>query len=68
LNVSVLGLSAEGVFYIGNNFSASLSQVFAADQPLRYNVLYRLNDDILVRGSTSFSDDSRAVVEYERRF
>jgi translocation and assembly module TamB len=67
-NVSVLGLSAEGVFNIGNNFSASLSRVFATDEPLRYNVLYRVNDDILVRGSTSFSDDSRAVVEYERRF
>ncbi|MBW4669398.1 MAG: translocation/assembly module TamB domain-containing protein [Cyanomargarita calcarea GSE-NOS-MK-12-04C] len=67
-NASVLGLSAEGVFNIGNDFSVSLSQVFAADQPLRYNVLYRLNDDILVRGSTSFSDDSRAVVEYEKRF
>jgi translocation and assembly module TamB len=67
-NVSVLGLSAEGVFNIGNNFSASLSQVFATDEPLRYNVLYRVNDDILVRGSTSFSEDSRAVVEYERRF
>ena len=67
-NVSVLGLSAEGVFNIGNNFSASLSRVFATDEPFRYNVLYRVNDEFLVRGSTSFSNDSQAVVEYERRF
>jgi translocation and assembly module TamB len=67
-NVSVLGLAAEGVFDISNNFSVSLSRVFAVDEPLRYNVIYRLNDEIRVRGSTNLGDEGRAVVEYETRF
>jgi translocation and assembly module TamB len=67
-NSSVLGLSAEAVFDISNNFSASLSRVFATDEPFRYNLLYRLNDEIILRGSTNLSDESRATVEFERRF
>ncbi|MBD2357105.1 translocation/assembly module TamB domain-containing protein [Tolypothrix sp. FACHB-123] len=67
-NVSVLGLAAEGVFDISNNFSASLSRVFAANESLRYNVIYRLNDEIRVRASTNLGDEGRAVVEYETRF
>ena len=66
--VSVLGLAAEAVFDITGNFSVSLSRVFAADEPFRYNLLYRLNDQVLVRGSTNFAGESRALVEYEARF
>ncbi|MBW4633953.1 MAG: translocation/assembly module TamB domain-containing protein [Iphinoe sp. HA4291-MV1] len=65
---SVLGLTAEGVFDLSKNFSVSLSRVFLTDEPFRYNVIYRVNDDVLVRGSTSFSDDSRLQVDYETRF
>ena len=67
-NVSVLGLAAEAVFDITNDFSLSLSRVFAADDPLRYNLIYRLNDQILVRASTNLSGESRLLVEYETRF
>ncbi|MDZ4870902.1 MAG: hypothetical protein CLLPBCKN_000290 [Chroococcidiopsis cubana SAG 39.79] len=67
-NVSVLGLAAEAVFAITNDFSVSLSRVFAANDPLRYNLIYRLNDQILVRGSTNLSGESRLLVEYETRF
>ncbi|NMF66165.1 translocation/assembly module TamB domain-containing protein [Brasilonema octagenarum] len=67
-NESVLGLTAEGVFDLSKNFSVSLSRVFLADESFRYNVIYRVNDDVLVRGSTSFSDDSRLQVDYETRF
>ncbi|QDL09678.1 hypothetical protein DP113_18750 [Brasilonema octagenarum UFV-E1] len=69
-NESVLGLTAEGVFDLSKNFSVSLSRVFLADESFRYNVIYRVNDDVLVRGSTSFSSDSdsRLQVDYETRF
>ncbi|MDZ7956661.1 MAG: translocation/assembly module TamB domain-containing protein [Aulosira sp. DedQUE10] len=67
-NVSVLGLAAEGVFDVSNNFSVSLSRVFAGSEPLLYNVIYRLNDEVRVRGATNFGDEGRAVVEYETRF
>ncbi|MBW4564736.1 MAG: translocation/assembly module TamB domain-containing protein [Mojavia pulchra JT2-VF2] len=67
-STSVLGLAAEAVFDVSNAFSVSLSRVFASDEPFRYNVIYRVNDEILVRGSTNLGDESRAVVEYETRF
>ncbi|MBP5974292.1 translocation/assembly module TamB domain-containing protein [Brasilonema sp. CT11] len=67
-NESVFGLTAEGVFDLSKNFSVSLSRIFLTDEPFRYNIIYRVNDDVLVRGSTSFSDDSRLQVDYETRF
>ena len=66
--VSVLGLAVEAIFDITNDFSVSLSRVFAADDPLRSNLLYRLNDQILIRASTNFTSESRAEIEYEMRF
>jgi translocation and assembly module TamB len=66
--VSVLGLAGEAVFDITQDLSLSLSRVFIADEPFRYNVLYRLNDDILVRGSTNLGDEGRVLVQYENRF
>ncbi|MEH2323875.1 MAG: translocation/assembly module TamB domain-containing protein [Nostoc sp.] len=65
---SVLNLSAEGVFDINRNFSASLSRPLSTEQSFRYNVLYRLNDEILMRGSTNLGDENQFQVEYENRF
>jgi translocation and assembly module TamB len=65
---SVLGLAGEAAFDVNQNFSLSLSRVFVGDEPFRYNVLYRVNDEVLVRGSSDLSGDSRALVEYESRF
>ncbi|MEH1939323.1 MAG: translocation/assembly module TamB domain-containing protein [Nostoc sp.] len=65
---SVLNLSAEGVFDINRNFSASLSRPLSSDEAFRYNVLYRLNDEILMRGSTNLGDENLLQVEYETRF
>jgi len=66
---SVLNLSAEGVFDINKNFSASLSHALSSNnESFRYNVLYRLNDEILMRGSTNLDDENQFQVEYETRF
>jgi translocation and assembly module TamB len=65
---SVLNLSAEGVFDINRNFSASLSRPLSSDESFLYNVLYRVNDEILMRGSTNLGDENRFLVEYETRF
>ncbi|MCC5653001.1 translocation/assembly module TamB domain-containing protein [Nostoc sp. XA013] len=65
---SVLNLSAEGVFNINRNFSASLSRPLSSDESFRYNVLYRLNDEILMRGSTNLEDENQFQVQYETRF
>ncbi|MEH2181360.1 translocation/assembly module TamB domain-containing protein [Nostoc sp.] len=66
---SILNLSAEGVFDINKNFSASLSRALSSsDESFRFNVLYRVNDEILMRGSTDVGDDNQLQVEYETRF
>ncbi|MEH2364186.1 translocation/assembly module TamB domain-containing protein [Nostoc sp.] len=65
---SVLNLSAEGVFDINRNFSASLSRPLTSDDSFLYNVLYRVNDEILMRGSTNLGDENQFQVEYETRF
>ncbi|MBD2411423.1 translocation/assembly module TamB domain-containing protein [Nostoc calcicola FACHB-3891] len=65
---SVLDLSAEGVFNVNRNLSVSLSRAFSTNESFRYNVLYRLNDEILVRGSTNLDNESLFLVEYENRF
>ena len=66
---SVLNLSAEGVFDINRNASVSLSHTLSNnDDSFVYNVLYRLNDEILMRGSTDLGDENQFQVEYETRF
>ncbi|MEH2167335.1 MAG: translocation/assembly module TamB domain-containing protein [Nostoc sp.] len=65
---SILNLSAEGVFDINKNFSASLSRALSSDDSFRFNALYRVNDEILMRGSTDLGDDNQLQVEYETRF
>lgn len=65
---SVLGLAAEAVVGVSRNLSGSISGVFATNEPLRYNIIYRVNNQILLRGSTNLSDESRILIEYEKRF
>jgi translocation and assembly module TamB len=65
---STLGLAAEAGVDITRNISTSVLRVLTADQPTRFNLRYRLSDEFLLRGSTDFSGDSRAVLEYETRF
>jgi translocation and assembly module TamB len=67
-NTSVLGLAAEAVFNLINDFSVSVSYVIATDDPLSYNLIYRINDQWRVRGSSNLAGENRAVVEYEMRF
>jgi translocation and assembly module TamB len=65
---STLGLAAEAGVDISRNFSVSVLKELTTDQPFQYNLRYRVNDKVLLRGGTDFSGDSRAVVEYENRF
>ncbi len=65
---SSLGLAAEAGIDITGNFSASVLRVLTEEDTTQFGIRYRLNDNILFRGSTDFSDENRAVVEYELRF
>jgi translocation and assembly module TamB len=65
---STLGLGAELSVDITRGLSASALKVLTSDQPTQFGVRYRINNRLLLRGSTDFSGDNRAVVEYETRF
>ncbi|MCC3515510.1 translocation/assembly module TamB [Microcoleus sp. PH2017_18_LLB_O_A] len=63
-----LGIGLEVGADITRNLSASIIRVLSANQPTEFNVRYRLNDKILLRGSTNFQGDNRVTAEYELRF
>ncbi|HBE21330.1 MAG TPA: hypothetical protein DEG17_23500 [Cyanobacteria bacterium UBA11149] len=65
---SSLGIAAEAGIDITRNLSISVLKELTTDQPAQYNLRYRINDNLLLRGGTDFSGDSRAVIEYEQRF
>lgn len=65
---STLGLAAELGFDITDNLSISALRILTADDPTRFNLRYRINDELLLRGSTDLNDDNRAVLEFETRF
>lgn len=65
---STLGLAAEAAVDITPRVSVSLLRILTSNQPTQFGLRYRLNDQLLLRGSTDFSGDSRAVLEYETRF
>jgi translocation and assembly module TamB len=65
---ATLGLGVEAGIDITPKISTSVSKVITADDPPQFNLRYRVNDEILLRGSTDLSGDSRATLEYENRF
>ncbi len=65
---STLGLAAEIGVEITPQISASVLSILTANQSPQLNIRYRLNEQFLLRGSTDFSGENRAVVEYELRF
>jgi translocation and assembly module TamB len=65
---TTLGLAAEAAIDITPSLSVGLLKVLTNNQPAQIGLRYRINDNLLLRGSTDFSGDSRAVLEYEARF
>jgi len=65
---STLGLGAEAAIDLTPSISLSALRILTSSQPTQFGLRYRLNDQLLLRGSSDFSGDSRAVVEYETRF
>ncbi|WP_158409482.1 translocation/assembly module TamB domain-containing protein [Gloeocapsa sp. PCC 73106] len=62
------GLAAEIGVDISRQFSFSLLKVLTNTEPPQFGVRYRLNENLLIRGSTNFSKDTRGVFEYQLRF
>jgi translocation and assembly module TamB len=65
---STLGLAAEASMDVTSRLSISALKILTHDDPLQIGLRYRVNDEVLLRGSSNFSDDSRFMVEYESRF
>ncbi|NEP12208.1 MAG: hypothetical protein F6K14_18775, partial [Symploca sp. SIO2C1] len=65
---SGLGLSAEAGVDLTDKFSVSVLKELTNSEPPQFNVRYRLNENLRLRAGTDFSEDHRAIVEYETRF
>lgn len=63
-----LALAAELGVDITNDLSVSVLQLLTVQALPQVGLRYRLTDQLLLRGSTNFSDESRAVLEFETRF
>jgi translocation and assembly module TamB len=65
-----LALEVEAGIDLGRQFSFSVlwPKLFLDNENTRYNIRYRFNDRLLLRGSTDFQGDTRARIDYEFRF
>ncbi|NJP09894.1 MAG: hypothetical protein HC866_10760 [Leptolyngbyaceae cyanobacterium RU_5_1] len=67
-DTGTLGLAAEAAVDITPALSVSVVKILTNNQPPQFGLRYRINDFLLLRSSTDFSGDTRAVIEYEARF
>ena len=67
-STSSLELAAEAGIDISTKISISSIKILTASDPFQWGINYRINDEFRVRASTNLQDDSRAVVEFQRRF
>ncbi|MDY6783464.1 MAG: translocation/assembly module TamB domain-containing protein [Cyanobacteriota bacterium] len=65
---SAFGIAAELGYNITDDLGVSVTQFLTPQVPTQVNLRYRLDDYILLRGSTNFDEEYRFQVEYRRRF
>ena len=65
---SSLGVAAEIGTDITPKISASVFKILTNSESPFYSIRYRVNDQILLRGSTNLFGENRAIVEFEQRF
>lgn len=64
-----LGIALEAGVDINRSLSASVTQIFSTrDSATRLNLLYRIDGNLIMRGSTDFRGDDRFSIQFERRF
>ena len=63
-----LALATELGVDITRSLSVSVLQLLTVRDLPQFSLRYRLNDQLLLRGSTNFNNESRAVLEFETRF
>lgn len=65
---STFGIAAEVGTEITPKVSASVFKILTNNESPYYSLRYRVNDQILIRGSTNLFGENRAIVEFEQRF
>ncbi len=65
---STFGIAAEVGTEITPKLSTSVFKILTNSESLYYSLRYRLNDQLLLRGSTNLSGENRAILEFEQRF
>jgi translocation and assembly module TamB len=65
---STLGIAAEVGLDLTPKISTSVFKVLTNSELLQYSLRYRLNEQILLRGSTNLYGENRAIIEFEQRF
>jgi translocation and assembly module TamB len=65
---STLGIAAEVGLDITPKISTSVFKVLTNSELLQYSLRYRLNEQMLLRGSTNLYGENRAIIEFEQRF
>ncbi|MGF1535816.1 MAG: translocation/assembly module TamB domain-containing protein [Elainellaceae cyanobacterium] len=63
-----LGLAAELGVNITEDLSVSALQLLTVREPTQFGLRYSISDELQIRSSTNFSDDSRIVIEFNRQF
>ncbi len=67
-STSTLGIAAEVGTEIGPKVSTSVFKILTNSESPYYSIRYRLNDQLLLRGSTNLFGENRALLEFEQRF
>ncbi len=65
---TTLGLGAEVGIDITPSVSISALRVLTANQPFQYSLRYRINENLLLRGSSNLAGDNRVLIEFETRY
>jgi translocation and assembly module TamB len=65
---STFGIAAEVGTEITPKLSTSVFKILTNNESLYYSLRYRINDQLLLRGSTNLYGENRAILEFEQRF
>ncbi len=67
-DASQIGIAAEVGIDLSPSLFFSAQQILNIDRPAQFGLRYRIDDSLVIRSSSNFSDDNRLVIEYQRRF
>lgn len=67
-SASTFGVAAEVGTEITPKISASIFKILTNNESPFYSLRYRLNDQLLLRGSSNLSGENRTLLEFEQRF